>query len=184
MRKSKLLKMIKMLGAILILMIIVYNIMHNTNTQIDHKGRTLPAYRDEDFVEPNKLGFKKTGALMNIGGELPVGTISKMFAKFYEKEIAVIYKNTKNLTEVQLKEYYLENINNIDLLTYIDEEESFINLVNKLRDINCNFEEDYEVCEFEQIEIGAIRVKCSFKNGYSLEGKLLGTHTSNLKVRY
>lgn len=100
------------------------------------------------------------------GDEINQIEIAKEFENIFENEIPKIFENTKSFDEIQIREYYNQNIDNIENTFFSIDEENFLKLVLKLKTMKCNLNHDYQICDFKLEDDNlSVNIICSYNDG-------------------
>lgn len=185
---KKISKLIKIMIILLIICSLILIILKNINVIkskfIKPKYEIMkPQDYEEKMKELNGPKYKKVEVLKKFKGELPIGTITKRITDIVCNKWPEILVTTNEFSESDIKEYYLKNKENILVNFRINEINSFIQLIDKLKNINCNIKDECKYIEFEEEET-YILVKVIYENEQEIEIKLKGEYASNFSIEF
>lgn len=143
----------------------------------------MGVYKDSSVEVEKTLAFEGITVLQKLKGQLPVSTATSSIKKIFIEEIPKVFEECKDYDELKLKEYYNSNYNKIKSDLKIDTEESFVNMITKIKEINCNLQNDYDKCAFYEEE-ERIFVKFSYTNSQVIELYIKGNDAITFKLEF
>ena len=121
--------------------------------------------------------------LNNFKGNLPVSTGMKEIKILLTDTIPVYLNKTKDLSRDDLKKYYQSNSKLILNELHISSEDSFVNMIEKFRNLDLEINlNTIDRCELSK-EI-AIKLKIVFNNESSIEVDMLGNNIETFYLEY
>lgn len=178
----------RILITLIIVTIFIISILSIIYTYSLKKVRDEYGYEIMGVYKPNDIAtnqttkgisFKNMEILKSFKGELPVSTITKKIKSVFIDTIPEVITETADMDEETLKQYYSENVKYIRTRLRINNEESFLNMISKFREINCDLENDYDMCEFSSTEY--VSFKFIYTNGQYITCNISG---ENVKTFY
>ena len=133
----------------------------------------------ELIKEKHTMNYKNIDILKSLNGNMQVSTTCKKVEACIYTNLPTIYENVKSYNESQLSDYYKNNTPNIKSQLHIISEKSFINLINKAKEANCDLTNDYKSCEFMFID-NKINFKVNYNNGKTIEAQLVGDNSASI----
>lgn len=183
-------KKIKLLILILILLVLVFiikfaisyieNYDEAKKEQENYGYETMPVYQttEENYVPEKTIKYSNIRVLKDLKGELPSSTVITKVRTVFVEEIPPVIKEVGTYSSAKLKSYYAENKNDIRENLRIDNEESFLNMVEKFSKITCDLQKDFAACEFTNDE--NLGLKFSYENGEVIECKIVGENSNTI----
>lgn len=175
MRKTKIVKKIIF---ILLFMLIVFGIVlvilksniYEKIAQKDYGYEIMGVYKDPEieYEESKNLKYKNVGVLQGFTGELPVSSTSSTIKEIFLENIPKRLEDVQNLSSKDLLAYYNENQYDIKKNLRIESQESFVNMINKFHNVQCNLRKDYETCEFIR-ENDNIKINFTYETAENIE---------------
>ena len=182
-RKKKLILIILVAFLIIGLMLII--MINNYKKSIIEQGKVFGSEENEKVASSQHvMNYKNIKILNDLKGNLPVSTTTKKVTACIYTNLPTILNEVRSYGEEELKEYYNSNSSDLEEKLYIYSEESFVNLIQKAKSINCDLVEDYDSCEFEYDQNGDLTFTVKFKNGKSFKGIILGINVVNIKFAF
>ena len=152
-----------------------------------YKYEVMGVYKPENYVEPEtvtkSIKFVNAEELNNFRGNLPVSTGMKTIKLLLTDIIPVYLEKTKDLSKDELKIYYANNANVILNELHISSESSFVNMIEKFRNIDLELNvENIDRCELSYDM--SVKLLIVFKNNHSIEVDMLGKTIETFYLEY
>ena len=129
------------------------------------------------------IKFVNAEELNNFRGNLPVSTGMKTIKLLLTDIIPVYLEKTKDLSKDELKIYYANNANVILNELHISSESSFVNMIEKFRNIDLELNvENIDRCELSYDM--SVKLLIVFKNNHSIEVDMLGKTIETFYLEY
>lgn len=173
MKSSKKLKivMISIIIFIILLIITIVFVINNKKRKFEERSRIMGVY-DQAQDSESHLKFTNISNLsLCTSDSARQVEIAKKFETIFEEEIPRIYNKIIKLDEKEIIAYYEENKDTLKNNLYNIEKEDFTKLSFKIKNMQSNLNNDYEICNFVKEENYVI-VECKYKNGETIKFKL------------
>lgn len=183
-------KRIKILIALVILLVIIsimqfiiqkYNsrdrLMHKdgyANWGISEDSQEAPSI--EDIEANKKIEFENTTILKDLKGALQITTVTEKVEKAFLESIPKVLEETEDMSDDKLSKYYNDNSLEIRYNLYIDNEKSFLNMIEKFENVTSNLTKDYKSCKFSDED--ELKLVFSYENGETVECKITGENAN------
>ena len=131
-----------------------------------------------ELREELKIDYKNIDVLSGLNGELPVSTVTKKINEIFLINIPKYMEETKDMNDEQLSNYFNNNKNQILKELRIDNEKSFINMINVFTDIDMDKSNDDLTCRF--LKGSYIRVEFTYGIDKIIEFKLKGNNAEEI----
>ncbi len=138
---------------------------------------------DEIKNTQHSMNYKNIELLKSLNGNMPVSSVCKKVEECIYINLPKIYDSVKDYDATELSNYYKTNIEDVNKKLYISSEKSFINLINKAKNINGDLINDYASCEFKYIN-NAIQFVVNYKNTKKIEALLIGDNSSTIRFDF
>lgn len=185
-------KRIKIL-IILVILLVIISIMkfiiqkyNSTDTLINKDGYanwgisedSQEAPSIENIEENKKIKFENTTILKELKGQLQITTVTEKVEKAFLEYIPKMLDKTEDMSDDKLSKYYNDNSLEIRYNLYIDNEKSFLNMIEKFENVTSNLTKDYKCCEFSDDD--ELKLVFSYENGETVECKITGENANTI----
>lgn len=179
-------KRIKLLVTLLILLVImtIMKFVIQKYESID-KFKNKDGYSNwgisedpQEIKDENGIEFKNSIVLKELKGELQISTVTEKVEKAFLESIPKVLEETEDMSDYKLSKYYNDNSLEIRYNLYIDNEKSFLNMVEKFRNVTSNLTKDYESCKF--LDEDVLKLVFSYKNGEKVECNITGDNANTV----
>ena len=180
MKNNKVLVILLSCMALFILVLLSSYIGIKIHSRAHMKGVIQTNPQNEEYIKTkHTMNYKNIDILKSLNGNMQVSTTCKKVEACIYTNLPTIYENVKSYNESQLSDYYKNNTSNIKSQLHIISEKSFINLINKAKEANCDLTNDYKSCEFMFID-NKINFKVNYNNGKTIEAQLVGDNSASI----
>ena len=144
-------------------------------------------YRDPEIEkkqeEKKRISYENISILQKLYGETPVSTVVDKVRKTIIDNISVIMKETNNMSNEELTNYFHNNESKIWKDLSINEETSFINMINNYRILKADPIRDCDSCKFIEKDDG-ISFVVYYSNGETVECSIKGDNADYVAFEF
>lgn len=185
-------KKIKLLITILILLLCI-SIIKFIITKIENYDpveQEMKAYGYENLGisenpqedQKKEIEFNNITVLKELKGSLQISTVIEKVEKTFLEEIPKVLDETKNMSHNQILKYYTDNMSDIRNNLNIDNQKSFLNMLEKLDNITCDIKTDYQKCEFSADD--TLKLIFYYNNNEKIECNIVGEHANLIMFEF
>lgn len=187
MRKNqkRLLIILLILLVLLVLLVVIVNKISNMNkARLDYGYEVMGVKKDPEIEKKldKSIAYKNISVLQELDGELPVSTVTNKIKQTFLTYIPDTIDDTRNMTKEELISYFDNNKIEIRKNLKIDNEDSFLNMIENFRQLNSDLKTEYESCSFSRDE--NIKLEFSYTNGETIECEVIGTNANTIMFQF
>lgn len=132
--------------------------------------------------EEKQIEFTNITVLKELKGNLQISTVMEKVEKTFIEGIPEILEETEDMSKAELLAYYADNSLLIKDNLNVDNEASFLNMIEKFSNLKCNVSVDYKSCEF--LDDGNLKLVFSYENQETIKCNLVGEHANLIMFEF